>query len=159
VINRYGFNSQGADKVKGYLSNYSRIYQGRGSGDTLTTIADDDMMDEEDVKNEQEMENEQEKLSSNVATASAVADLFEKISPHMTLEEMEDVANVVIMETGTDGMIVTNTTNARPEILPSKHWKEIGGLLGAPLKINPRNAFAPCTNLPMAKSQSLVWVV
>ena len=30
----------------------------------------------------------------------------------MTLEEMEDVANV-IMETGTDGMIATNTTNAR----------------------------------------------
>ena len=111
------------------------------------------------MKNEQEMENEQEKLSSNAATASAVADLFEKISPHMTLEEMEDVANVVIMETGTDGMIVTNTTNACPEILPSKHWKEIGGLLGAPLKINPRNAFAPFTNLPMAKSQSLVWVV
>ena len=84
--------------------------------------------------------------------------LFVKISPDMALEEMEDVANVV-METGTDGMIVTNTTNARPEILPSKHWKEIGGLLGAPLKINPRNAFTPCTNLPMAKSQSLVWVV
>ena len=76
MINHYGFNSQGADKVKGYLSNYSRIYQGRGSGDTLTTIADDDMMDEEDVKNEQEMENEQEKLSSNAATASAVADFF-----------------------------------------------------------------------------------
>jgi dihydroorotate dehydrogenase len=75
---------------------------------------------------------------------------FEKIIPDMTLEEM-DVGNVV-METGTDGLIVTNTTNARPEILPSKHWKEIGGLLGAPLKINPRNAFAPCTNLPMAKS-------
>jgi len=73
VINRYGFNSQGADNVRGYLSNYSRIYQGRGSGYTTTTIADDNMMDEEDVKNEQEMENEQEKLSSNAATASAVA--------------------------------------------------------------------------------------
>ena len=76
VINRYGFNSQGADNVRGYLSNYRRIYQGRGSGDTMTTIADDDMMDEEDVKNEQEMENEQEKVSSNAAAAaaSAVAD-------------------------------------------------------------------------------------
>ena len=59
--------------------------------------------------------------------------LFVKISPDMTLEEMEDVANVV-METGTDGMIVTNTTNARPEILSSKHRKEIGGLSGAPIK-------------------------
>ena len=38
--------------------------------------------------------------------------LFVRISPDMTLEEIEDVANV-IMETGTDGMIVTNTTNAR----------------------------------------------
>ena len=59
--------------------------------------------------------------------------LFVKISPDMTLEEMEDVANVV-METGTDGMIVTNTTNARPEILSSKHRTEIGGLSGAPIK-------------------------
>ena len=59
----------------------------------------------------------------HAATASAVADsisreyaphalLFVRISPDMTLEEIEDVANV-IMETGTDGMIVTNTTNAR----------------------------------------------
>ena len=69
VINRYGFNLQGADNVRGYLSNYSRIYQGRGSGNTMmTTIADNNMMDEEDVKNEQEMENEQVKLSSDAAS-------------------------------------------------------------------------------------------
>ena len=44
------------------------------------------MMDEEDVKNEQEMENEQEKLSSNAATASAVADFFWKGCPNHNLQ-------------------------------------------------------------------------
>jgi len=43
------------------------------------------------------------------------------------------VANVLI-ETGVDGMIVSNTTNARPESLMSKHKHETGGLSGAPIK-------------------------
>lgn len=61
VINRYGFNSMGASKVRGYLSNYRRVYQGRGSDIATPTIAEDDVFDEEDMTKEQEMENEQEK--------------------------------------------------------------------------------------------------
>jgi hypothetical protein len=72
VINRYGFNSQGADKVRGYLSNYRRVYQGRGS-EIIATTVDDVMDEEEDMTKEQEVENEQEKGSSNAAAAAAAA--------------------------------------------------------------------------------------
>jgi dihydroorotate dehydrogenase len=46
---------------------------------------------------------------------------------------MKDVAKVML-ETGIDGMIVSNTTNARPEYLLSKNRYETGGLSGAPIK-------------------------
>ncbi|KAL3764674.1 hypothetical protein ACHAW5_000305 [Stephanodiscus triporus] len=59
--------------------------------------------------------------------------LFVKLSPDLTIDEMADVANVV-MDSGLDGMIVSNTTNARPETLASKYRSEPGGLSGAPIK-------------------------
>lgn len=59
--------------------------------------------------------------------------LFVKLSPDLTIDEMADVANVV-MDSSLDGMIVSNTTNARPETLASKYRSEPGGLSGAPIK-------------------------
>ncbi|KAL3816311.1 hypothetical protein ACHAXA_011072 [Cyclostephanos tholiformis] len=59
--------------------------------------------------------------------------LFVKLSPDLTIDDMADVATVV-MDSGLDGMIVSNTTNARPEILVSNHRYEAGGLSGAPIK-------------------------
>lgn len=61
------------------------------------------------------------------------APMFVKLAPDLTIEDMRDVANV-IMDTGVDGMIVSNTTNVRPDSLISKHRIESGGLSGAPIK-------------------------
>eukprot|EP00984_Skeletonema_dohrnii_P010924 scaffold4300_cov116-Skeletonema_dohrnii-CCMP3373.AAC.3 len=61
------------------------------------------------------------------------APVYVKIAPDLSLSEMEDVA-AVVMETGIDGMIVSNTTNARPESLVSPNKREVGGLSGAPIK-------------------------
>eukprot|EP00986_Skeletonema_menzelii_P001990 scaffold547_cov143-Skeletonema_menzelii.AAC.12 len=61
------------------------------------------------------------------------APLYVKIAPDLSPSEMEDVASVV-METSIDGMIVSNTTNARPESLVSPNKREVGGLSGAPIK-------------------------
>jgi len=61
------------------------------------------------------------------------APLYVKIAPDLSLAEMEDVA-AVVMETGIDGMVVSNTTNARPESLISLNKHEVGGLSGAPIK-------------------------
>ena len=59
--------------------------------------------------------------------------LFVKLSPDLTYGEMEDVARVVT-ECGVDGAIMSNTTDARPDMLASKHRGEAGGLSGAPVR-------------------------
>ncbi|XP_020602815.1 dihydroorotate dehydrogenase (quinone), mitochondrial-like [Orbicella faveolata] len=60
--------------------------------------------------------------------------LLVKIAPDLTDDDKEDIAAVVTREKGgVDGIIVTNTTVARPETLKSEHKKETGGLSGKPL--------------------------
>lgn len=55
-----------------------------------------------------------------------------KIAPDLDEAGQEDAA-AVALELGFDGMIVSNTTLARPESLKSAHKGEQGGLSGAPL--------------------------
>ena len=59
--------------------------------------------------------------------------LFVKIAPDLTEAELKDVASV-IMESGIDGVIVSNTTNSRPDSLLSQNKGEKGGLSGKPVK-------------------------
>jgi dihydroorotate dehydrogenase len=55
-----------------------------------------------------------------------------KLAPDLTDDELEDALGV-ILDTGMDGVIATNTTTARPE-LRSKRRDETGGLSGSPLR-------------------------
>jgi dihydroorotate dehydrogenase len=58
--------------------------------------------------------------------------LLLKIAPDLDASAMDDIASVVI-EAGIDGLIVSNTTLARPASLQSANAKETGGLSGKPL--------------------------
>ena len=58
--------------------------------------------------------------------------LLLKIAPDLAWEDLDDIAAVALAG-GLDGLIVSNTTIARPESLRSKNAKETGGLSGAPL--------------------------
>ena len=58
--------------------------------------------------------------------------LLIKIAPDLTEKDMEDIAYVA-RQVQVDGIIVSNTTVARPESLQSSHSHETGGLSGAPL--------------------------
>ncbi|KAJ1531214.1 Dihydroorotate dehydrogenase (quinone), mitochondrial, partial [Nowakowskiella sp. JEL0078] len=60
--------------------------------------------------------------------------LLVKIAPDLSEDELKDIAAVVLI-TGIDGVIISNTTVKRPETLKSpKHLtREFGGLSGAPL--------------------------
>lgn len=62
-----------------------------------------------------------------------------KIAPDLTSEERADLAEAAL-STGIDGLVIANTTVARPETLDSHHAHEPGGLSGSPL-------FAPSTAL------------
>ncbi len=56
-----------------------------------------------------------------------------KIAPDLDLSDLDDIVRVARAR-HVDGMIVANTTIARPDTLLSKHAKESGGLSGAPLR-------------------------
>lgn len=59
--------------------------------------------------------------------------LLLKIAPDLSEAQAEDIVAVVLQE-NFDGIIVSNTTIARPENMQSAHAKEQGGLSGAPLR-------------------------
>ena len=62
-----------------------------------------------------------------------------KIAPDLTDEDKADIA-AVALESGIDGLIVSNTTIARPAEIPEPLRSEAGGLSGKPL-------FAPSTKV------------
>jgi dihydroorotate dehydrogenase len=77
-----------------------------------------------------------------IATRDAVAprtSLLLKIAPDLGAEEPRDIAEVACAA-GIDGLVVANTTLARPAGLTGRHASEAGGLSGRPL-------FAPSTAL------------
>lgn len=68
---------------------------------------------------------EQKKLQKNLP-------LLVKLSPDLSDAELDDAIDV-ILSTGMDGIIATNTTIARDKGLDSVHRAESGGLSGSPL--------------------------
>ncbi|MDR3526218.1 MAG: quinone-dependent dihydroorotate dehydrogenase [Rhizomicrobium sp.] len=58
--------------------------------------------------------------------------LLLKIAPDLDEAALDDIA-AEVLSAGLDGMIVTNTTIARPATLQSRHADETGGLSGKPL--------------------------
>jgi dihydroorotate dehydrogenase len=71
----------------------------------------------------------QERLAS---THGARKPMLLKIAPDLSDTELDSIAEVVLAS-GIDGLICTNTTVARPGVAGSKHIDEAGGLSGAPL--------------------------
>ena len=58
--------------------------------------------------------------------------LLLKIAPDLSPEERAEIAEAA-HETAIDGLVISNTTVARPSGLRSRHAQETGGLSGAPL--------------------------
>lgn len=67
------------------------------------------------------------------AAPDARPPLVVKISPDLTREELDEVADVAV-DAGIDGMTVANTTTARPGHMTDPLRDEPGGLSGAPLR-------------------------
>ena len=79
-----------------------------------------------------------ELVAAREATQHSVP-LLVKIAPDLGEAERADIA-AVALASGIDGIIVSNTTVARPSGLRSPHAREAGGLSGPPL-------FAPSTEI------------
>lgn len=72
------------------------------------------------------------KVRAALAGLTAAPPLLLKVAPDLTEEDRRDIA-AVALESGLQGLIVSNTTLARPASLRSPHRQETGGLSGRPL--------------------------
>ncbi len=71
-------------------------------------------------------------LIDRLKSVGTRAPLLLKIAPDVSDGELEEICETVV-EKEMDGLIISNTTLARPENLKSAHASETGGLSGAPL--------------------------
>ena len=166
VINRLGLNSAGWAVVKRRLARlraegplpgplFLNVAPNKDSQDPLTDIAhvvaEASPLVEACVLNVSSpntpgLRNWQvgERLGALVSAArqargQAKARLLVKIAPDLDPKALEAIVETAIAH-GVDGLIVSNTTIARPPPLRSRHASQAGGLSGSPL-------FAPSTAL------------
>jgi dihydroorotate dehydrogenase len=158
VINRYGFNSEGIEAAARRL----RVYrEGGGTGivgvnlgknkESADAAADyahgaaalgglaDYLVVNVSSPNTPGLRALQgrEELSGIVTRVRAALPdpappLLVKLAPDLTAEDKRDIA-AVALDAPVDGLIVGNTTTARPAGLKSRHATEAGGLSGRPL--------------------------
>ncbi len=160
IINRMGFNNQGLNMVAGRLESRPRIgILGANLGknkDTEDAAADyekgaarlaplsDYLVINVSSPNTPGLRSLQgrDQLEGLVGRTRAALDkavtsgkrppLLLKIAPDLNDEDLADIAAVALAG-ALDGLIVSNTTIARPATLRSGFAKETGGLSGAPL--------------------------
>ncbi len=72
-------------------------------------------------------------LSALMRVKDAQIPLLVKIAPDLSAQELEEIA-AVVAETACDGVVISNTTLARPAVLPQGFAAEQGGLSGALLR-------------------------
>jgi dihydroorotate dehydrogenase len=159
IVNRLGFNNDGADLVHRRLAARRRhgivgvnIGANRDSGDRITDYAAgvarfadvaDYLVINVSSPNTPGLRALQaraqiEELISRVNEARRASPvpkqppLLVKVGPDLDESEIRGIAEVALA-TGVDGLIVGNTTVARPSSLKSRHASAPGGLSGKPL--------------------------
>jgi dihydroorotate dehydrogenase len=162
VINRLGFNNQGLGLAKAHLQSLPRRGGIIGANIGANKDAPDRMSDYEvglrvlypyadyftanisspntpglrDLQTRGALEELLGRLTrvreDLVAGGAARKPLVLKIAPDLAPEDLADIAQVVLAS-GIEGMIVSNTTIARPGGLKGRHAGETGGLSGKPL--------------------------
>jgi dihydroorotate dehydrogenase len=159
VINRLGFPSQGVDAVLGRLKSAKNNIEGAVIGvnigkakDTAVDKALEDYAEvfdkvagysdyvavnvsspnTPDLRKLQEKTKLQDILSELQKRNRKKVPLLVKISPDLTFAEIDDIIEVVL-STGINGIIATNTTISRENFAPGSAVQ--GGLSGKPLKM------------------------
>lgn len=157
VINRYGFNNDGLDviarrlarrrrkgvvginlgankksddRIEDYVKGIARL---EGSVDFYTVNISSP--NTPGLRTLQDAAALNELLSRVMAAKAALtqsAPIFLKVAPDLVEEDKADIVDAVKTHK-LDGLIVSNTTLARPETLRSEHAGEMGGLSGRPL--------------------------
>lgn len=160
VINRMGFNNQGIDAAVARLAARSRsgvvganIGRNKDSEDAvadyvaglnaMAPVADylvvnvsspntPGLRDLQAVEHLKPLLQALLTARARLEGAAATCPLCLKIAPDLADDDAAAVARLAV-DLGLDGLIVSNTTLARPASLVSRHRGEAGGLSGAPL--------------------------
>lgn len=164
VINRYGFNNDGAARIGARLSKRRRVgvlgvnlgankdsedrvgdYEALlaaldGLADFFTVnVSSPNTPGLRALQGREALAGLLARVEAARRRMNAPAPLFLKIAPDLDDEDKADVA-AAFSASAFDGLVVSNTTLARPDALTSPHRGEAGGLSGAPL-------FGPSTKL------------
>jgi len=164
LINRFGFNNKGIDRVLESVkkSNYSAtlgINIGKNFDTELHQAVDDYLIcfrkaykfadyisvniSSPNTKNLRDLQSEEHinlLIKHLKAEQNKLKKLHQKYTPFLVkispdLEQANlDIICKTLIDYNVDGVIATNTTIDRQDILSSKHYKETGGLSGQPLK-------------------------
>ncbi|MBI1330594.1 MAG: quinone-dependent dihydroorotate dehydrogenase [Alphaproteobacteria bacterium] len=158
VVNRMGFNNQGMETAARRLERYHRRGNILGINLGANKDSDDRIADYRaglkrlglladyvtinvsspntpglrGLQGRDELQALLSMLTDERAKLARAVPLLLKIAPDLDEQAMDDIVDVAIAS-GIDGLIVSNTTVARPESLRSPHAGEVGGLSGAPL--------------------------
>lgn len=160
IINRLGFNNQGMMRLEQRLDRW-RAYKHPGilavnlgkNKDTVDAAQDYEMLaailcphvdflvlnvsspNTPGLRSLQKREAMGEiirRVKARLAQSEAQPPLLLKVAPDLTEDDEADIAAVALAE-GLSGLVVSNTTLARPDSLQSAHKGETGGLSGKPL--------------------------
>ncbi len=158
VVNRLGFNNQGLEAARRRLAGLDRtagivgvnIGANKDSGDRIAdyvrglielgplasyvtvNISSPNTPGLRGLQDRAELEHLIGKLLDARAKMSKSVPLVVKIAPDLDDAALSDIASIA-RATNIDGLIVSNTTIARPASLKSANARESGGLSGAPL--------------------------
>lgn len=136
-----GKNKDSADAAADYVQGLSRVY---GLVDYIAiNISSPNTPGLRDLQGRQAMESLFRELldarKALAAESSRTVPLLVKIAPDMDEHGFSDIADVAV-DMALDGIIVSNTTLARPPSLHSRYRAETGGLSGKPLFEHSTNA-------------------
>lgn len=157
VINRLGFNSGGLEKLVARLAGRKRggvvgvnLGKNRDSAEAaadyemgirraalvadylVVNVSSPNTPGLRDLQSRAALDSLLGRLVGVRDATRRAAPLLVKIAPDLTAAQRRDIAEVAL-DTGIDGLIVSNTTVGRPAGLRSRHAKEAGGLSGRPI--------------------------
>jgi dihydroorotate dehydrogenase len=125
-----GANKDSSDRIADYRAGFQRL---AGLADYVTVnVSSPNTPGLRGLQNRSELERLLSLLVAERQRLGHTTPLLLKIAPDIDAGAMDDIAGVCL-ESGIDGLIITNTTIGRPPSLRSPHASETGGLSGAPL--------------------------
>jgi dihydroorotate dehydrogenase len=126
-----GANKDSADRIADYALGFERLAP---FADYMTmNVSSPNTPGLRGLQNRDELQQLLTTLTDARAKSGSRVPLLLKIAPDLDAQAMDDIAQV-LLNSGIEGLIVSNTTIARPATLRSIHAQETGGLSGRPLR-------------------------